>query len=1835
MPDASPPALDGDQSFPLTLSQLQMWAGQKLNPDVPLYNMAFAFDIKGALCASRFEKAFDALLEEADTMRMVIQETDFDPVQVVRPLVKSDLQQIDFRHTDNPEASAAVWMKQDCQAQFDLSKRNFRTALLRLENERWIWYFNQHHIMCDASSFAVMFRRLSELYEGSLGSGVLTPFRDFVALAHAKDTASGTDTNGADKWTRGGGIPLYGHDRTAPKTENLRITVPLSESQSAAIRALSVHPEWRALSPQMARYQIFLTTLLALQSRVSGQASQTVGSPVHNRPSRAFRNACGLFVEVLPLAVDVVPADSFRSLFQKARDETTAFLRRAGDGKARPSHHQRAFNTILNYITASFGEFAGMQTTHKWLHPDHCDAHHHLRLQVEEYTDSDRIVLHFDLNEAIFDYRARHQVIQHFNELLNSFLNTPDMMIEAVPMLSGSETDELLALGSGPQKAGAEETVIEAFAKQVVATPDAHALRHGDQRLSYRALDVLTSRLAGQLRAAGVGPGDRVALAMQRSCAVVVAMLAVQRAGAAFVPLDPTQPHERLTLLLKNMDARLLLTTEEWRAQLPDGFQTWCLNTTGEAETDVQGASDLPRPTGEDIAYVLYTSGSTGTPKGVAIPHRGLSNYTAWANDTYVRGETLAFALFTPLTFDLTITSIFLPLISGGEVVVYPQSDGPVDFALFDVLEDDSVDIIKLTPSHMRLLKDRSDGPKRFRQMIVGGEDFPVDLAHDMHRVFGENVLLHNEYGPTEATVGCVHHQFDPKTDFTGSVPIGKPIANTQVVVLNNEGQPNPIGVAGELYVSGPGIALGYLNQPDLTAQAFGTDPKTGLPRYRTGDLVRYGADGVLEYLGRIDQQLKVNGVRIEPGEIEAQLRAHPEISDAVVIVKQAPRFQTENLTFCTRCGLPSNFPDATFDAVGQCNICTGFDTYREKAETYFQDMAALRAVFDSGKRDDAPYDCLVLLSGGKDSTYMVGQLAEMGLRILAFTLDNGFISDQAKANIARVVEALGVDHVYAQIPLMNEIFADSLRRHSNVCHGCFKTIYTLSMQMAFERGIPFVVTGLSRGQFFETRLTPDLFQGDSARFTEIDEIVGRARKSYHRHEDAVSRCMDVSAFQGDEIFDAVQIVDFYRYCDVDMDGLMGYLDARLPWVRPSDTGRSTNCLINDVGINVHQREQGYHNYALPYSWDVRMGHKQREAALEELDDTIDETYVEAVLNQVGYIPSKNAGEQVMLVGYYVSDTALDEIALTDYLAQRLPHNMVPARLIHLPRLPLSANGKIDRAALPPPAAKRGPDAGRFVAPASDAERRLAAIWKDVLRLDAVGTKDDFFALGGDSIAAIQIVARANAIGLMLCSADIFDYPTIAGLAKCADGARPITDQSNVTGPTGLNAIQHWFLDGFVKLGTGKIPNLSQVYRANLDAALDIGFTKASLKAIALHHDILRLRLTCVNDEWQAYCIPDAETSVLISQVDLDINAADAVLGLVSKMNATLDMQAGPVLSISLVSHQGGQHLIAVGHHMIIDALSWPILLEDLFSAYRQISNGKDPEFPFKTTSLRDFSHLQQQAALAPEAQDVWSKWQKILKSGPLFASTEQSGQVLGEHSFTLNRVQSTALMDLAQQVYGTMQDVLLAALAKALQNTTGHSKIAVFLEGHGRDTTLANITRTLGWMTDLYPVALDLAVAGHTASELVSYVSQTVKDAGLLTPSYGAMRYLAGCTPEQNVPDVLFNYLGDIKALEPRETGVNVTAPLALEGEIGLEMPFALNVNVILAEGCMKVFLANGTSGPDAGELPSIGEHMQKALVSMINRPASRPVRSPMASSGAADLVKLAGLLKKIDKKG
>ena len=1373
----------GAASVELTHSQTQIWLGQRLNPGSPLYNMAFAFVLPAALETELFCEAWRRVVERSDALRTRLVEQEGGGVRIQLAEHTTPTEVLDFTSRSEPLDEFKSWCQQRCAKALSLEGALIDSVLVRLGKGRTGWYLNQHHLITDAWSTQLLFREVGAEYQSLSGGDVpaeRASLADYYPTAESLQRGSAeTRSEAEEHWAArseraGRSVSFYGRDGRPVGTVSRRLSLELGEGRSRALDRLCEQDGFSSLSPEISRFALFATLLVSWLHRISGWQELSFDAPIAGRPTPDAKRSLGLFIELFPFAARVESGDTLRSLGARCLEEARRFLVHALPGSSAPSS-AAASNVVLNYFPSAFSDFAGCPVEVDWVHPGHGDSVHALRVQVHDFSGTGGYTLHFDYNERALPERLRRRSLEHFEILLAALLEDPDRPIAEVDLLVAEERQVLATLNATDSLPLPERSVIEMFEAQAERHPGRVALRQGGVETTYAGLRDQMEELAAALVAGGLEPGDRVAILSRRSSLAVVAVLATLRARAAYVPIEARTPQARLDEILADSGARLLLLGDL------GGFEPQVSGADQLSIAEALGSGsgtplDREVPGLDELAYLMYTSGSTGKPKGVLIEHGGLVDYLCWADRQYVRGERFTFPLFTSMAFDLTVTSLFLPLITGGCLEIYPEPDGPVDTALQDVVETNAVDFIKLTPSHLSLLESMGLEGSRVRRIVAGGENLRTELAARLVAGLQDRVELYNEYGPTEAVVGCVAHRYDSSSDTGLSVPIGVPADHVTVEVLNEALTAVPVGVPGELWISRYGLARGYHGLDEITQQRFQEYPEhPAQRRYRTGDQVRMLDDGKLEYLGRFDRQLKVSGFRVEPGEIETALLSIAGIDECAVVARRHPVATLEldqQLRHCVRCGLPSNYPRAAVDEAGVCSICRSYESIKEHAQAYFKSEEDLSRIFEeSARQHDAPYDCLMLYSGGKDSTYALCRLVDMGLSVYAFSLDNGFISEGAKDNVRRVTQQLGVPVELATTRAMNAIFRDSLMRFSNVCNGCFKTIYTLSMKRARELGIPIIVTGLSRGQMFETRLVEDMFRDGLRSPDEVDAAVLAARKVYHRVRDEVTRAFGTAMFEDEEVFRAVQFVDFFRYVDVGLDEMYAYLRQKVPWVRPEDTGRSTNCLINDVGIYVHRRERGFHNYALPYSWDVRLGHKTRAAALAELDDDIDVNDVKTMLREIGYDFERLSthSDQVALEAFVVCAEDISVDRISSQLGERLPPYLIPTHLQRVDTIPLTASGKVDEEALRSEVYQR-PREKPFRELEGPVEEFLGQAWQQELGVDTVGADDDFFELGGTSLAAMQVMLQlCREFDIDLPLESLFSHTTLGRLARIAE----------------------------------------------------------------------------------------------------------------------------------------------------------------------------------------------------------------------------------------------------------------------------------------------------------------------------------------------------------------------------------------------------------------------------------------------------------------------------------
>lgn len=494
----------------------------------------------------------------------------------------------------------------------------------------------------------------------------------------------------------------------------------------------------------------------------------------------------------------------------------------------------------------------------------------------------ERLVIKLTYDGNIYHDHIIAGIKGHLQQVMEQVVQNEDQSLNDITVLSEAERNRLLYEWNDTKAEYPNQTIHRLFEEQAEKTPELAAVVSGNDKLTYRELNEKSNQLARYLRDKGVKEDTIVAIMAERSPEMVVGIMGILKAGGAYLPIDPDYPEERIKYMLEDSGAAIILVDHK---QDLGTLHQEAVELTGDFSSYPADNLELAGNT-DSLAYIIYTSGSTGKPKGVMIRQRGLVNYITWAARVYVQGEQLDFALYSSIAFDLTVTSIFTPLISGNRVIVYQHSrDG--EPLIRKVFRDQKAGIVKLTPSHLSLVKDMGASGSSIKRLIVGGEDLKTELAKEITERFHHNIDIYNEYGPTETVVGCMIYQYDAGRDRQVSVPIGKPASNVQLYILDERQEVQPVGIAGELYISGDGVAKGYLNKPELTSEKFLPNPfLPGERMYRTGDLARMRPDGHIEYLGRIDHQVKIRGYRIELGEIEHQLLRHSDIKEAAVAAK-------------------------------------------------------------------------------------------------------------------------------------------------------------------------------------------------------------------------------------------------------------------------------------------------------------------------------------------------------------------------------------------------------------------------------------------------------------------------------------------------------------------------------------------------------------------------------------------------------------------------------------------------------------------------------------------------------------------------------------------------------------------------------------------------------------------------------------------------------------------------------------------------------------------------------------------------------------------------------------
>ncbi len=874
----------------LTKTQWIFWLGQKLNPDLPLYNNALALIIPLPLDTTLFREAFDTLIQRCDALRTVVEIVDGVPQQRVLPRVEFTLDEVDLSSAADPVEAFESWAQERCRRPFDFSQRLFDSALVRLGPEKCAWYLAQHHIITDAFSVLITMRYMDEYYglaaQGKLDEAPAIPaFADYVADSMDRRNRDADPTE-LEFWKAKSASPpdpmsFYGAplQRTAGRIAHHR--VDLGPERSERIRELALHEDVATKTPFAATFNIFSAVLAGYVHRMNGNRDIAIGMPFHNRRPDIHKQTPGIFIGVLPLRVRVDDGDTAFTLIKKVAEDASASLRNCGTYL----HHladTQSHDILLNYLLWAMPGFQGANCEIRWIHSGYgADP---LVISFYDHPVSGNMGITFDFNTALFNEEAQQITVDQFVRAMDYLIDDPSRSVSDMELLSADERARLVEdVNHTESPLPPYETAYGWFEAQAKQTPDATAVVFESDSLTYAELNARANQIAHFLRSEDVGPETMVGLCVERSLDMIAGVLGILKAGGAYVPLDPSYPPERLAYMIQDSQACVLLTQARVSELLTtSGVRAVCLDTDWEAIATYPDTNPEGSTTSRDLAYVIYTSGSTGTPKGVLLEHRGLCNLIGAQINAFEIDRTSRLLQFASLSFDASVSEIFTALCAGATLCLARQETMASADDLVDVLRNERITTVTLPPSVLKVID--PVGLPELKTVIAAGERCPASVV--ARWAPGRRFL--NAYGPTETTVCATIAECDGAS--TEGPAIGKPIANTQVYILDESLRVTPPGIAGELYIGGVGVARGYLNRAGLTAERFIPNPFDfgGNDRlYRTGDVARYRLNGDIEFLGRKDHQVKIRGYRIELGEIESRIAAHPDIADNVVIARE------------------------------------------------------------------------------------------------------------------------------------------------------------------------------------------------------------------------------------------------------------------------------------------------------------------------------------------------------------------------------------------------------------------------------------------------------------------------------------------------------------------------------------------------------------------------------------------------------------------------------------------------------------------------------------------------------------------------------------------------------------------------------------------------------------------------------------------------------------------------------------------------------------------------------------------------------------------------------------
>jgi len=1466
--------------FPVTFAQQRMWFLNRLQPGSSFYNSPWSLRLAGPLHVEALERSLGEILRRHEILRTTFAVQDGEPVQVVAPWTNFSLPLIDLTGHAEPEAEARRIAVEETRRVMDLEQGPLmRAKLVRIGPEDHVLLILIHHILFDGWSRRILSGEMVELYD-AFSTGKPSPlpdlalqYGDFAVWQRKFLTSTQTDKQ-LNFWKRRlEGAPLVLElpiDNPRPALATYR------GARHSFLLPLSLLEQLRELSraESVTLFMTLLATFNIMLSRYTAQEHILVGTPVAGRNRLEIEKLIGLFINSLALRTNLSGDPLFRDLLAQVRETTLSayanqdlpFERLVEDlGTERDLSRNPVFQVML-ILQNIPGATKRLSNLHTSVFTDGAETSK-MDLLLFAIERSEGLDLTFEYNTDLFEERTIVAMEGHFRALLEAVAQDPARRISQFPMVSPEEREKLLvAWNDTAMQYPRESSLVALFEQQVERTPKSNALICGGRTLTYRELNERANQVARVLVKRGAQAETLVAICMDRTPEMLIGLLGIMKAGAAYLPLDPEYPQDRLAYILEDAQAPVLLTRTSLRELLPEFSGSTLLIDAERELIAAQPKENLSLSTGgERTAYVLYTSGSTGKPKGVQLTQGNLVNFLTSMRQR--PGLTAADTLLavTTLSFDIAGLELYLPLITGAAIVLASRDQARDPQELIGLMDRWKVTVLQATPiTWWMLLEAGWKGNPRLKA-LCGGEALPGDLAAQLIDRCAE---LWNMYGPTETTIWSSIFKVDSKP--SGVVSIGRPIGNTTMYVLDARGELQPPGVPGELYIGGDGVGRGYWKRPELTAEKFLLDPfrqpfHQDSRMYRTGDLARFLPDGNLQYISRADFQVKLRGFRIELGEIESVIDKHALVGQSVVTLREDEPGRQRLVAYI----VPSTHIEEK--GAGEGDVSLAREQVSQWAMTWDASYSEGRNVEDS----------TLNLSGWNSSyTHQPIPVAEMRSwidstveRILALHphsiweigCGTGLLLFRVAKHVARYH---GTDVSPAAIAFLRQqlqkpaLHLPQVSLEQRPAHepgsglpGERFSLVVINSVVQYFPNIDYLVQVLTgivdsigpEGAIFlgdirnlrllkEFRTSVQWFQSpDSVTAAQLKQRV--ALEMQQEGELVIDPAFFFALRKAIPRISRVEIqlkrglarneMTGFRYdvtLHIGKPAASSISPAALDWSKLPFTPQSLSEMLSETRpetlaitrvpdarlvpevamLRLLEKEDG----ALPMSeLRARLNQQPHPAGIEPedlwaLEQTLPyrleirpsatgEGTFDVLFRRTapdGSLPDdvnvKFPGESDTARPWenYANNPLRQRLTASlvpqvrDWVTGKLPDYMVPSAFVLLDAVPLTANGKIDRRALPNPDYGFSETVAEYVEPATPTEKAIAAIWSEMLKLERVGIHDNFFDLGGHSLLAVQVFARIEKItGKKLTLDILFRSPTIAQIATALAEDKPAT----------------------------------------------------------------------------------------------------------------------------------------------------------------------------------------------------------------------------------------------------------------------------------------------------------------------------------------------------------------------------------------------------------------------------------------------------------------------------